>query len=837
MALKIVRIADSENAGNPLWLWRSGQHDKALEQIARADAGAQADDARSLVELALAADLGHARAIGEALAQWSDDIGFYRLAKHAIERLLDQSQRSGPQAFPAIGLAITELGLPSLRLRPWEPVLLNYLGVALYGLGEASLALSLFQAAGKLDSSVEHLRGNIEAARQRMRKPVRVALVPSISTRLRELRRELRSIAGRATEPVTGSRVSLCMIVRDEEEMLPGCLESVQGGVDEIVIVDTGSSDRTVEIAESFGARVIRFPWTGSFSEARNVGLEAATGDHILWLDADEQLEEGDAARLRELAAQPWREAHWMVETNFTGQSEVGNATTHLALRLWRNRPHYRFTGAIHEQIRVTMPTDLGERFHASALRIRHYGYLKARIEDRDKHARNLALLRQELQRRPDDPFVHFNMGTEFVGLHELASARGHLENAYALLQRDPAWYQIGYAPLLASRLVGVLRSSGDLARADALASELLERFPGFTDLVFERGLVAGARGDRARARALFEECLELGDAPHRYSGLAGGGGFLALAALASLARESGDLRRRGAPAALARRASRVPRRRPRPGRDAARRRVGRSRRGARTPRGVRPSRAHLVAVPGHRVLRARPRRARRGALPPRARDRRAARRAPAWASSRRCSRSAATTTSSRSTAICRRAPCRSRPRSALARWQPCCGRTPRRSRPRSRRSPPARRRPTRSRPCAPSALPSQTASPSRCAPGPRRSSCARSTRSPGCRSSRPSSARCRCSAARWGTAARRPCCSPSSTSRAASTRSPGSPRWRRWRPTRTTCARSRCSPRAPSPQGLFAEAVPVLEACIALDPGQQSVQVLLAQVRGRLAA
>ena len=116
------------------------------------------------------------------------------------------------------------------------------------------------------------------------------------------------------------------MIVKDEEEMLPDCLASCADGVDEMVIVDTGSTDRTVEIAESFGATVLHFAWNGSFSDARNHGVEAATGTHILWLDADERLEDGDAAGLRELAAQPWREAHWLVETNFTGQEEVGTA-------------------------------------------------------------------------------------------------------------------------------------------------------------------------------------------------------------------------------------------------------------------------------------------------------------------------------------------------------------------------------------------------------------------------------------------------------------------------------------------------------------------------------
>ena len=102
-------------------------------------------------------------------------------------------------------------------------------------------------------------------------------------------------------------------------EMLPGCLSAIRDAVDEIVIVDTGSTDRTVEIAESFGARVLHFPWNGSFSDARNVGHEAATSDWIIYLDADEHLVPEDAAELRALTQRTWREAFYVVLTNYTG--------------------------------------------------------------------------------------------------------------------------------------------------------------------------------------------------------------------------------------------------------------------------------------------------------------------------------------------------------------------------------------------------------------------------------------------------------------------------------------------------------------------------------------
>jgi glycosyltransferase involved in cell wall biosynthesis len=96
-------------------------------------------------------------------------------------------------------------------------------------------------------------------------------------------------------------RLSLCMIVKDEEERIGNCLDSIKGIVDEMIIVDTGSSDETVTICKSFGAQVFHFPWNGSFADARNYGLDRATGDWILWLDADEKVDNSDAYKLRDI--------------------------------------------------------------------------------------------------------------------------------------------------------------------------------------------------------------------------------------------------------------------------------------------------------------------------------------------------------------------------------------------------------------------------------------------------------------------------------------------------------------------------------------------------------
>ncbi|HLP14673.1 MAG TPA: glycosyltransferase family 2 protein, partial [Bacteroidota bacterium] len=100
-------------------------------------------------------------------------------------------------------------------------------------------------------------------------------------------------------------RLSLSMIVKNEEARLAECLESMKHVADEIVIVDTGSTDRTIAIARAYGARVIEFPWNGSFSDARNTSLSNCRGEWVIFLDADERLEKASVPTLRRLLRDP----------------------------------------------------------------------------------------------------------------------------------------------------------------------------------------------------------------------------------------------------------------------------------------------------------------------------------------------------------------------------------------------------------------------------------------------------------------------------------------------------------------------------------------------------
>ena len=140
--------------------------------------------------------------------------------------------------------------------------------------------------------------------------------------------------------------ISLCMIVKNEEENLARCLDSARDIVDEIIIVDTGSTDRTVDIAESYGARVFYHPWEGSFSKARNYSLKYATCDWILILDADEELNKEGTPRLKEIAENnECPVVSFIIKNKYKNSTQEGYAQM---VRLFKNFSGVHYKGIVH---------------------------------------------------------------------------------------------------------------------------------------------------------------------------------------------------------------------------------------------------------------------------------------------------------------------------------------------------------------------------------------------------------------------------------------------------------------------------------------------------------
>jgi glycosyltransferase involved in cell wall biosynthesis/Flp pilus assembly protein TadD len=462
----------------------------------------------------------------------------YRAQTMLLEQGFLACARARPARARQIFLAVALQAIELLEDNPLEPVILNLAGVAFYELWSLDAARALFEAALRLDPNVAHCKANLAAIAERRRLIGGAAKRAAASVTALEAR--ARAVAARAVPP-RDLRLSLCMIVRDEEEMLPRCLAAVAPAVDEIIVVDTGSQDATIEIARSFGARVIESPWTGSFSDARNVSFDAATGDWLLYLDADEVLVADDVEALRALTGHTWREAFYLVETNFTGDLSDGTAVTHNALRVFRNRPEYRFEGRLHEQIGNRLPGYLPERIEQTAVRVEHYGYLGVIRDAKEKSRRNIELLLAQQAESPPTAFMHFNLGSEYAAAGDGPAALREFELAWEMVEREEAQGSYEFTPSLVARLVKSLRVCGRPEDAIERARDGLARFPKFTDLVFEQATAALALGREAEAVAYYERCVELGDAPVRYTATVGCGTHLPRIALAELHLRRGE--------------------------------------------------------------------------------------------------------------------------------------------------------------------------------------------------------------------------------------------------------------------------------------------------------
>ncbi|HZU40178.1 MAG TPA: glycosyltransferase [Solirubrobacteraceae bacterium] len=483
-------------------------------------------------------DCARYRELFERAGALEDGLERYHGRVLLVERGLTAAAAVAPAQASQIFLAAAEALLEALEQEPREPVLLNYAGVVLYELWSLDAARAMFKAALRLDAGLPHCKRNLDEVARRLRSGGPARLRP-LHAALPALARRAKRVAEQA-RPATGLTLSLCMIVRDEEDMLPRCLAAAAPAVDEIVIVDTGSSDRTVEIARSFGARVIEFPWTGSFAEARNVSFEAATGDWVMYLDADEVLVADDVQRLRALTGRVWREAFYLLETSYTGEDGDGTSMVHPALRVFRNRPRYRFEGRMHEQIQQ-LPTHLPGRIEHSSVRVQHFGYLVSVRDAKEKSRRNIELLRAQQSEGADGPFLHFNLGTEYAAVGDAMAALGELEHAWELV-KSQGEQDRDYVPTLLLRLTSALRACSRGEDSLALADEALALMPGFTDLVFARGQTLAELGRPEEAAAAWQRCLEMGDAPARYGAVVGAGSYLPMLALAELHRRGGRL-------------------------------------------------------------------------------------------------------------------------------------------------------------------------------------------------------------------------------------------------------------------------------------------------------
>jgi len=295
--------------------------------------------------------------------------------------------------------------------------------------------------------------------------------------------------------------IAAAMIVRDEARFLPGCLRSLHGKVDEIVIVDTGSRDATVAIAEAAGARVFQVDWADDFAAARNRGLAEVTADWVLYIDADERLRVpgdrplGDAIDPRALAAT----VRFSPKTGYTRYREW---------RLFRRDARLRFAGAIHETM-VPLIEAIAARdglpLARTAVEIDHLGY------DGDqaaKHVRNIPLLRRGSATDPGRVYLWYHLAESLCAVGEVDEAVRAGYRGLQAARESPSDRQRANASLIYQMLARLARERGDDPRA--LIAEGLAAVPDDHALRLMRARAGLDAGDAAGALAIAASLLAI---------------------------------------------------------------------------------------------------------------------------------------------------------------------------------------------------------------------------------------------------------------------------------------------------------------------------------------
>ena len=378
--------------------------------------------------------------------------------------------------------------------------------------------------------------------------------------------------------------LSLCMIVRDNERTIRAALESIRPWVDEMIVVDTGSTDATPDICRELGAQVYHFPWPDSFAIARNESLKYARGEWIFWMDSDDVIDAENGRKLRALVAGLVRRGEiancelriancqlqaqgdttktqdqspktpdlnpkskienpkspgvlgYVMQVHCPGKDDLHDVTVVDQLKLFRNRPDLRFEGRIHEQVLGAINRAQGEMVFADIFVV-HAGADRSPDGRIRKLKRDIKLLRLDRRERPNHTFVHFNLGMTYSDAGKHLKAIKALRRSLALAQPHESHVRKVYALLVVSHC-----GLGQRAEARQACAEGLRLFPKDPELLFRNGMLSHEDGQLRTAEASYLAALANDDSLHFGSIDRGIVGFKARQNLAAVYTDMGAL-------------------------------------------------------------------------------------------------------------------------------------------------------------------------------------------------------------------------------------------------------------------------------------------------------
>ncbi len=473
VSLKAVELSEQQNDKNPVYLW--SRYNAAI-------ACYKLKDFKRAEELSKAAikinDL-HIDSyfiltlVSHDLKKWEDTISF---GGNYLK--LCNMFKQNPDKF---GILVS-----STVSMDWNILVL--LGIAYFELGNNKNADEAFDMAIKKSikqSPVSRAiglyffnKGELQKAKKYLEKALNLNPDDSI---ISDMLNKINSVK------TSGHTISCCMIVKNEEKFLDKCLTSVKDYVDELIIVDTGSTDSTVDIAKKYTDKVYFHPWENSFSKARNQALSYATCDWVFQIDGDEELMEGSGERLKK-SVREFKNNDVVFVKLLCSYANGAKTSMHYFERLFRNNGKIHYQGRVHNRI-VGYNNPI-----YSQIELWHYGYDVDEDKAQEKFDRTTVLLKKDIEEDPNNPLPHHYISSSYLARGMFKEALKEAELAIQLADRSGNTNSIyGWTYFNASMSLFKL---GDFNRAAKFSLSALEKYHDHLDSYYMLTVIAGEKSE-----------------------------------------------------------------------------------------------------------------------------------------------------------------------------------------------------------------------------------------------------------------------------------------------------------------------------------------------------
>lgn len=315
--------------------------------------------------------------------------------------------------------------------------------------------------------------------------------------------------------PEANVRISQCMIVKNEEKNIERALSWGKSVMWEQIVVDTGSTDRTVEIARKMGAKVCKFPWIDDFAAAKNYAIEQCGGDWIAFLDADEYMLPKDVKKLSDIIKTLYERNLDGLSTGWLQLDDSGETFAFgTQVRFFRNIPDIRYRRRIHEQLESVSGRELRLGDGVKELSIFHTGYQSGNMEGKKKNGRNRRLILEELRENPDDFEMMGYMGDECLSDGDKDEAEIWYSRAIQHMPSELRENDQRSASTF-THLLLLFSEKEDVAweQASYVYEQAVRLLPREADFEYMAGYFLAVKGDNRRAIDYLEEALRKLDA------------------------------------------------------------------------------------------------------------------------------------------------------------------------------------------------------------------------------------------------------------------------------------------------------------------------------------